>query len=469
MRFKNNRLWLLFLPCMGLISCKVYKDHSTPAIDMPLEYRNSVGVIGDSLQLEYNTFFKDELLSKYIKTALVQNQDIQVALKTIDQLDLTYKQAKKNMLPTLDLNINANRNWVSKNSLNGSLTEQFTGNKYLDDYNATLKVSWEVDIWGKTKLLKESTKHAYLSQQDQMQALRTRIVVQVAQAYYHLIALDEQRKIAEENVALSNEALRMLNLQYNAGKINVLAIKEEEAQKKVAELILPQARKQIEVQENALSILLGVYPQQIQRSSHLESLLYENELSVSIPAKLLSRRPNLRAAEHQVYSLRAKTGLANIAMYPAISLTPNIGANSFMFNNWFDLPGSLIKTVAANLAMPLLNKRQLNTQYKIALLEQEKAAIEFRRATLNAVAEVSDAMAKSSTASEKILLIKDRSSALNESVDASAKLYTMGKISYLEVLTAKNNRLDNQLEYIQSVLEKLQAEVELYRALGGTI
>lgn len=403
------------------------------------------------------------------KTALQKNQDIQVAFKTIEQLDLMYQQAKQNLVPKLDLNVNANRNWVSKNSLNGSLTEQFTNSKYLDDYNATLQLSWEADIWGKTKLLKEASRGAYFSQQDQLQALKTRIVVQVAQAYYQLIALDEKKKIALENVVLSKESLRILQLQYNSGKIDLLAIQQAEAQKKVAELILPQVQQQISVQENALSILLGKYPEKIKRVTNLESVVADNELMIDVPAKLLSRRPDVRAAGHQVQSLHAKTGLAHIAMYPSISITPSMGVNSFTLNNWFNLPGSLIKTIGSNLTMPLLNKKQLKTQYHIALLEQEKAAIEFQKTMMNAVAEVSDAMAKTSAASERIQLIKERASFLNDAVITSTQLYKSGEICYLEVLYSQDKSLENQLEYVENMLGNAQNKVELFRALGGTI
>jgi len=452
-----------------LTACTAPKHLSTPVLEIPEHYRKSIAVTGDSVQLPRDMFFKDTLLNTYIDRALQQNKDIQIALKTTDQLELLYKQAKKQLMPTLDLNMSANRSWVSKNSLNGSLTEQFTGNKYLDDYNTSLQLSWEADIWGKAKLQKEASRQTYFAQKKEVQALKTRIIAQVAYAYYNLVALDEQLKIAETNVALSQETVRMMQLQYQAGQINSLAVQQAAAQQKVAELILPKTKQQIAVQEHALSILMGVFPESIARNNNLEQMGVEQSFSEGVPAKLLSHRPDVRAAEHRLNSFDAQTGLANIARYPSFSLTPSIGVNSFTFRNWFDLPGSLIKTLAANLTMPILQKRHLKTAYESALLEQEKAALQFQQTYMIAVGEVSDAMAKAQGAAERMQLIAARTEYLNQSVSMATKLYQSGRVTYLEVLIAQNSRLENDLEYMQTVLEKRQAEVDLFRSLGGSI
>ncbi|MFP7654805.1 TolC family protein [Chryseobacterium proteolyticum] len=260
-----------------------------------------------------------------------------------------------------------------------------------------------------------------------------------------------------------------MKLQYTAGQINSLAIQQSEAQKKTAELLIPLARQNISIQENALSILCGEYPGKIDRGNSMKNMIPENTLSEGVPAQLLSRRPDLKAAELAVISLNAKTGLSKAAMYPSISLTPQIGINSNKFNTWFDLPGSITKTLAANLAMPLLQKRQLKTAYETAIIEQEKAVIAFRQSMMTAVSEVSDAMAKSKGTSERLALLEQRTAILDKGINDALKLYKSGMATYLEVITAQNNKLQNDLEYVNITLEKLNAEVDLYRSLGGGV
>ncbi|MBO9692642.1 efflux transporter outer membrane subunit [Chryseobacterium sp.] len=452
-----------------LVSCAVGKKYTRTGLQIPETYKESVEVTGDTVVLPWKTFFKDPKLIGLIDKALSRNNEVNVALKNIEQLDLAYKQAKLSLMPTLDLTAGANRSWASTNTLNGSLNEQFVGTKYIDDFSAALRLSWEIDIWGKAKMQKESAAAEYFGQKENLNAIKSRIVVQVAQAYYNLISLDEQLKIAEQNIELSDNTLKMMNLQFKAGQINSLAVQQSEAQKKTAELLIPLAKQNIAVQENALSILCGEYPAKIEREGNLKTMIPENKLSEGLPAQLLSRRPDLKMAEFNVISLNSKTGLAKAAMYPSISLSPQIGVNSNKFNSWFDIPGSITKAIAANLAAPVFQKKQLKTAYETALIEQEKAAINFKQSVMTAVGEVSDAMAKSKGSSERLELLEQRTAILDKGINDALKLYKSGMATYLEVITAQNNKLQNDLEAINVTLERLNAEVDLYRALGGGV
>ena len=452
-----------------LVSCAVGKPYARTDLQMPEVYKESVQITGDTVVLPWKTFFKDPKLIGLIDKALARNNEVNVALKNIEQLDLMYKQAKLSLLPTLDLSAGANRSWASKNTLNGSLNEQFVGTTHMDDFSANLRLSWEVDIWGKAKMQKESAAAEYFAQKENLNAVKSRIIVQVAQAYYNLISLDEQMKIAEQNIELSNNTLKMMDLQFKAGQINSLAVQQSEAQKKTAELLIPLAKQNISIQENALSILCGEYPVKIERSGDLKMMIPGNKLSEGLPAQLLSRRPDLKMAEFNVISLNSKTGLAKAAMYPSISLSPQIGVNSNKFSSWFDIPGSITKAVAANLAAPIFQKKQLKTAYETALIEQEKAAINFKQSVMTAVGEVSDAMAKTQGSSERLQLLDQRTAILDKGIGDALKLYKSGMATYLEVITAQNNKLQNDLEAINVTLERLNAEVDLYRALGGGI
>ena len=139
------------------------------------------------------------------------------------------------------------------------------------------------------------------------------------------------------------------------------------------------------------------------------------------------------------------------------------------FKDWFDLPGSVTKNIAANLTQPLFQKKMLRTAYKIALIEHEKAAIQFKQTVLQAVGEVSDAMARSKGASQRLVLAEEKGMALNKATNDAMKLYANGMANYLEVITAQNNKLQNDLETIAIHLEKYNATTDLYRALGGGV
>ncbi|MCL7989314.1 efflux transporter outer membrane subunit [Sphingobacterium sp. lm-10] len=453
-----------------LTSCQVGRNYARPELDLPENYREEIsGVTADSVLLPLNIFFKDKILLSLIDRALEHNNDIMVAKLSMDQLELTYKQAKLQLLPTLDLAVGANRMWLSRNSLNGSLSEQFLGTPYMDDYTATLRLSWEADIWGKVPMQREGAWASYFAQRENMNALKTRIVAQVAQAYYSLITLDEQLKVAQRNVALGDSTLAMIRLQYQSAMTSSLALDQAEAQKKTAELLIPLAKQNIAIQENAINILCGSFPSALERAGSLKAAMPEEFFDTGVPALLLSRRPDVKAAEYAIISANAQTGLAKAAMYPALSLTPSIGVNSFRFNTWFDLPGSIVKTVAGNLTQPIFQKRELKTAYEIAQIEQEKAAVQFRQSVLTAVGEVSDALAMSNHADERLVLVEAKKSYLDKATNDALLLYRSSMATYLEVITAQNSALENELEAINIKREKLQAITDLYRALGGGV
>lgn len=452
-----------------LASCRISQPYSRTDLRLPQQYRDAVAVTADTVLLPWKTFFKDPTLVALIEKALQENNEVAVALRTIQQLDLNYKQAKLGLLPTLDLNVGGNRNWLSRNSLNGSLSSQLLGSNFLDDYSASLNVAWEADIWGKTRMMREVALADYFAQKENLSALKTRIIVQVAQAYYNLITLDEQLKVARRNIELGDSTLHIIRLQHASGQVNSLAVEQAEAQKKTAELLIPLALQNITTTENALSVLCGTYPDRIQRAANLNSAVPEEIFPTGVPAMLLSRRPDVKAAEFAIVSANSRTGLAKAAMYPAISLSSSVGANSFKFNTWFDLPGSIVKNVGANLVQPIFRKKALKTAYEIAVIEQEKAVAQFRQSVLTAVAEVSDALAISKHTDTRITLLEQKGAALTKANRDALLLYKSGVANYLEVITAQNNALQNELDVISIKREKLDAVVNLYRALGGGV
>ncbi len=472
MKLLNRYTVIGFFTAVAVVlsACTVGKKYTRPELNMPDSFRERpVAVTGDSVLLPWKTFFKEPVLVALIEKALAKNNDVAVAMMTMQQLDLNYKQAKLGLMPTLDLSVGANRNWLSKNSLNGSLSEQFIGTSYLDDYSATIRLSWEADIWGKAKMQKQVALSNYFAQKENLSALRTRVIAQVAQAYYNLISLDEQLSVAKKNVILGDSTLYMIRLQYNSAQVNSLAVEQAEAQKKTAELLVPLALQDIAVQENALSILCGSYPEAVERTGSLDAAMPEEVFPAGVPAMLLSRRPDVKASEFAVMAANSQTGLAKAAMYPTLSLTPSIGTNSFKFNSWFDLPGSLVKNVGANLTQPIFQKKALRTAYEVAQIEQQKAAIQFRQSVLTAVGEVTDALAKSKYANERRVLVDQKKASLAKATNDALLLYRNGYANYLEVITAQNNALQNELEAINIKKEKLNALTDLYRALGGGI
>ena len=464
----NKYLYIIgFAGLATVASCKVGKEFARPSVDMPAQFRGQAAADTNSIAaLPVQSFIKDAALLRLIDSAVARNFDAQVALKNIESAGASLTSARLGRLPDLNLTVQGTRNWPSKNSLNGSLSEQFIGTRYMDDYNAGLSLNWEVVAWGKISRLKEAALATYLQSTEASKAVRTRVISEVAQAYYNLLMLDTQKEVAYRNMQLTDSTLRIVRLQYSSGMATNLAVEQIEAQLRVALALIPQIEQQIAVQENALSTLTGEMPRSIARN-RLQDLIADTTLAAGVPASLLSRRPDVRAAEMAVKVANARAGVAEAAMYPALNITAGAGVNSFKIDNWLNIPGSLFETVGGSITQPVFRRRQLRTAWEIAKIEWEKSAIEFRRSVTTAVQEVSDALAKMDKLKEQYTFTQQRVDRLEIATHDASLLFQNGMANYLEVITAQSNALQSELDLAAVKRDQLNATIDLYRALGG--
>jgi NodT family efflux transporter outer membrane factor (OMF) lipoprotein len=466
----KNIIGSLALALVVLAGCKVSKDVAMPKDAQPETFRNAVttGDTSSIADLQWKNFFTDAALQKLIDSAIVKNYDMQVAVKNIEASELQFKQVKWNYAPTLGLNVTASTNRPSDNSINGLSIKQYgIGTKHIEDYNANLALSWEADIWGKIRNQNREALALYLQTNEAKRAIQTNIVSSVSQGYYNLLMLDEQLNIAKKNVKLNDSTLRIIKLQYDAGQVTLLGVQQAQAQLEAAAQLVPQFERDINVQENGLSILAGRLPDAIERSVTLNDITFPETLSAGVPSAMVSRRPDVRSSELALNVANARVGIAKAQLYPSLTITGQGGLNSFKSSNWFNIPASLFGTVAGGIAQPLLQRKQLRTQYEVAKVNREKSVIQFRQSVLNAVGEVSDALVRLQKLKEQQTIAANRVKTLQQATSNASMLFKNGLANYLEVITAQSNVLQGELELASIKMAQLSANAELYRSLGG--
>jgi multidrug efflux system outer membrane protein len=466
MKTQISRLALVLLL---LSACKVSKDIK-PTATLPPTYRNAVATADTSsiADIQWRSFFTDATLQKLIDSAIIKNYDMQIAVKNIEASQLLLKQVKWNYVPQVALNVTGSTSRPSDNSLNGLSLSQFNvGTKHIEDYSANLSLSWEADIWGKIRNQQKSALATYLQTAEARKLIQTNIVAGVSQGYFNLLMLDEQLKIAKQNVKLNDSTLRIIQLQYNAGQVTSLAIQQAQAQQLAAAQLVPQFEQSIGIQENAIRILTGELPDQITRSSTLDQIALLGNLSTGVPTTLLSHRPDVKSNELNLVIANSKVGITKANMYPALRITASGGVNSFKASNWFNIPASLFGIVSGSVIQPLLQHKELTTQYKVAQVEREKDVLQFRQSVLNAVGEVSDAMVKIDKLKSQQSIAANRVSTLQQATSNANLLFKNGMANYLEVITAQSNVLQSELELASIKRDQLNAVSELYRSLGG--
>lgn len=453
-----------------LSACKVSKDVETPKPALPETFRSAVttGDTSSIADIQWKSFFTEATLQKLIDSAITKNYDMQIAVKNIEESQLLFKQVKWNNVPQVDLNVTANSQRPSDNSLTGlSISQYGIGTKHIEDYSANVALSWEADIWGKIRNQQRSALGAYLQTQEAKKAIQTNIVASVSQGYYNLLMLDAQLDIAQKNVKLNDSTLRIIKLQYDAGQVTLLAVQQADAQKQAAEQLIPQFEQNITIQENALKILTGALPDKIERSANLNAMVIPANVSTGVPSAIVSRRPDVRSAELALMIANSKVGITKAEMYPALRITAQGGVNSFKASNWFNIPASLFGVVAGSVAQPLFDHKQLKTDYEVAKVDREKTVLQFRQSVLNAVGEVSDALVKIDKLKAQQAIATNRVNTLQQATRNADQLFKNGMATYLEVITAQSNVLQSELELASIKRDELSAVSDLYRSLGG--
>lgn len=469
MKLHTSKYLSLAVFVIILSACKVSKDVATPAPELPTTFRNGTANTTDSTiaDLPWKTFFTDASLQKLIDMAIHKNYDMQLALKNVEAAELLYKQVKWNYVPDLRLQIAASSNRPSDNSLNGISLSQFLKTNHIEDYNASIGLSWEADIWGKIRNQKRAALATYLQTEEARKAIQTSIVANVARGYYNLVMLDAQLEVARKNLALNDSTLRIMQLQFEAGQVTSLAIDQADAQRLAAAQLIPQLEQNVVLQENALSMLTGSLPGRTERNVLLEAIPVRQNIATGIPSAMLSRRPDVRTSELELTIANARVGINKANMYPTLSITATGGVNAFKASNWFNIPASLFGTVAGGIVQPLINKRQLKTQYEVAKIDREKSVLQFRQTVLYAVGEVSDALVKLEKLKAQYDMASQRVSSLQKAIGNANMLFQSGMANYLEVITAQGNVLQSELDIATIKRDQLIAAVDLYRSLGG--
>lgn len=461
-KIKLYKFVLVPLALWSLQSCFVAKDYERPEVVQEEFYRTD-RLPQDSTsiaEVSWRDLFRDPFLVSYIEQGLENNLDIRVAIQQIIAAEAYVKQGKAANLPIFNLGTAVNHQILSRNSQFGSF---FDGS--ITQYEATGNLSWEADIWGRIRSSNRAFRASYLQSVAAHQAVKTELIANIASLYYQLLALDEQLHITQQTISTRESSLETTRALKEAGNLTEVAVQQTEAQLYRARAVLVDVETNIRLIENALSILLGAAPHQIQRGS-LDQQEINTELSIGIPMELMRNRPDVIAAEYNLVNAFELTNVARSSFYPSLRLTATGGFQSLDLYELFDV-NSLFANMAASLAQPVLNRRQIRTQYEVAQAQQEMALLEFKKSILVASREVSDALYSFKAAEERIELKTLEFEAYERATVYSEELLNNGMANYLEVLTAQENALNSRLELINAHFSSLNSIVDLYQALGG--
>lgn len=465
MKITIHKIILIFFVSFLVVSCHTRQNYQRANDVVDEKLFRTDALPKDSLSmanLSWKEIFTDAVLQKHIAKALENNLDIRIALQNIASAEAYLKQSKAAYQPTISVGPDYSFNTSSLNTQFGQIVGE---RRYINQFDITANLGWELDLWGKLKGQEKAQYATYLSSVAAHQNVKSNLVASIATAYYQLLAFDEQKKIFSNTIEIRKKNLETTKALKEAGIVSEVAVQQSEALVYNAEASLVTLDVQIQMLENTISLLMGEPSHEIERTS-LSTQNFALNTDVGYPSALLANRPDVKQAEFNLMNAFELTNAAKAQFYPSLRITGSTGVQSVDIDKLFSA-NSVFANVLVGLAQPILNKRQIRTNYEISLANQERAYLNFRKTILNAGNEVSDALKMYNAQDQFIAFKKKELSAYDKSVEFSQELVNYGMANYLEVLNANVNKLNAEINIANAQYTKLQAGVELYRALGG--
>lgn len=473
---KNIKYKIIFsaLVCsLLIISCKTSKPLENKTIkNMPQSFASTKDSI-NSADINWKQYFTDPNLVELIDLSLKNNMDMLIAMQRIEASRASMRAGKNALLPTLNANVGFLQRKFGDYTMDwaGNSTTEIEPNKiipkHLPDYYIGLQTSWEIDVWGKLRNKKKASIYRYLSSVEGKNIVITNLIADLANAYYELLALDNELDIIKETITLQENALVLINVQKQAGVSNELAVQQFKAQLLNSKALEFEVSQNITMCENNLNFLLGRYPQPINRNKLelIKDLPFKP--MVGIPSHLLKNRPDIKQAEFDLIASRADVKAAKAAFYPSLNIGGSLGLQAYKAGAILFNPQSFAYNALGNLVAPLLNRGNIKAEFKTANAMQQEALLNYQKTILYGYVEVYNEVAKINNL-EKIVDFKTQeANTLTQAIETSSELFKTGRATYIEVLMTQKGSLESKLELIDAKKRQYNAVIDIYKALGG--
>jgi multidrug efflux system outer membrane protein len=408
---------------------------------------------------EWWKVFGDAQLNELVSRAAENNTSIQTAAARLAQARALAREAEANRLPIIGLNGGAVRQTLQPGL-------GFPPGRALSTFSAGVGASWEPDLFGRLSKASNAASLDAQSREALLQSTRLLVQSEVAQTYFVLRALDDERALVRQTVAAYGDTLRLTESRYQAGDIaelDLARVKSEVAATESQALALDRRRAEL---EHALAVLLGEVPSNFS----LPEAQWSGALPVvppGVPSTILARRPDVSAAQSAMLAAQSRAGIAQTAWFPDVALTANGGFASNDLSDLFKWT-SRAWGVGLLLSLPIFDGGRREANLQNANAQWDQAAIAYREQVLNAFRDVEDQLSG-------LRLLSDQADAQGRAVDSASRATTLstsryrnGYVSQLELLDARRSELANRRLALQLRAAQYQATVGLIRALGGS-
>ena len=444
-----------------LAGCAVGPNYKRPTVAVPTDYRGTVPAQAATMlgNEKWWDVYQDPVLTQLIRTALQQNYDARIAATRVLEAQGQLGIVRANQFPFANVGAGV---FSEQNAKVSNLFPAYEVNAG----QLNLSVIWNLDFWGKYRRQTEEARAQLLATQWGKEVVISSLVANVATAYFQLRALDSELEISKRTLGSRQQSLQLTRGLETHGGASDLDVSQSEQLVYTASETIPDLERQIEQQENLLSILLGENPGSIPRGRPLTEQPAPEKVPAGLPSELLERRPDVREAEANIIAANAQIGVAKAAFFPSISLTGTGGLESNVLSHFLQQP-SQTWNAGLNITQPIFEAGALRSGLRLTRAQYQEEVLSYQQSVQNALEQVSNAL----VANQKDREFREQqellTSAAQRTDQLSEVLYKNGGASYLQVLTSETNYLSAELNLVQAQLNERLALVQLYQSLGG--
>ncbi|MBL0310440.1 MAG: efflux transporter outer membrane subunit [Bacteroidetes bacterium] len=450
--------------------CKIFKaPMRSENKSVPDSYYQSKDTT-NSANVKWRVYFTDSNLIALIDTALKNNQELNITMQEIAIARSEVRAKKGEYLPYGSIGLNGGVDRSGKYTWNGQSEEDWKGNhskpKYIGDFMLGVAFSWELDVWKKLRNAKNAALARYLGSIEGKNFMVTNLISEIANSYYELVALDNQLVIISKNIEIQQNALQIVRQQKDAARVTQLAVNRFEAQLLNTQNLQYEIQQQAVETENKINFLTGRFPKPVLRNDLSFNSRVFDSISTGIPSQLLENRPDIRQAEQELAAAKLDVKVAKANFFPSFRISAAVGLQAFNPAVWFR-PQSILYNFFADMMAPLLNRNAIRAGYLSSRAKQVQAVYNYEQTILKAYMEVVNQFSGIDKYTKSFETKSSEVEILTQSVAVSDNLFRSARADYMEVLLTQREALESKMQLIEIKKKQLNAEVNIYKALGG--
>ena len=460
-----NKSLLSLALAAALSGCSLIPDYQRPdapvAGDWPQgEAYPQAGVQTSDQALGWREFFRDPALQQLIEVALENNRDMRVAALNVDAYRALYRIQRADLLPAVSADGAGTRSRTP-----GDLS--MSGEPAISSqYSATFGVSWELDLFGRLRSLRDQALEEYFASEAAQRSTQISLIASVANAWLTLQADQALLQVTRDTLKTYEESFGLTQRSFDVGVASALELRQARSAVDSARVSIEQYTRLVAQDRNALTLLLGQnLPAGLPSGDGLERTQLA-ALPVGLPSDLLQQRPDILQAEFQLRAVNASIGAARAAFFPRISLTGAAGTASRELSGLFD-GGSGYWSFSPSISVPIFNAGQLRANVDYAQISKNIQVAQYERTIQTAFREVADGLAAQATYTRQVQAQRDLLATSEDYYNLAERRYRTGVDSYLTLLDAQRQLFTVQQQLISDRLAQMTSEVNLFKALGG--